>query len=194
MLRADVKKEACAHLLSVVDLPDDGLPTRPINGSRGMAARLQERELDSHRAQSGGSSLFYLRKRCRPRRLASEVEVGLVGFATQPQACSQPGADCQDGPAADWRSAWVQGSSCKCWLGSRVSCSCTASPFSRFGRCMSVSSLVGRVTSAPLSQPLLSVFETTLGRLDRETTPKMASRVQLAGQKARAPFTSFHER
>jgi hypothetical protein len=26
-------------LLSVVDLPEDGLPTRPINGSRGMLGR-----------------------------------------------------------------------------------------------------------------------------------------------------------
>lgn len=27
-----------AYLFSVVDLPDDGLPTKPIRGSRGMAA------------------------------------------------------------------------------------------------------------------------------------------------------------
>jgi hypothetical protein len=29
-----------AHLLRVVDFPDDGLPTRPIRGSRGMMDRL----------------------------------------------------------------------------------------------------------------------------------------------------------
>lgn len=28
-----------AHLLSVVDLPDEGLPTRPIRGSRGIVQR-----------------------------------------------------------------------------------------------------------------------------------------------------------
>jgi ferredoxin len=26
-----------AHLFSVVDFPDEGLPTKPISGSRGMA-------------------------------------------------------------------------------------------------------------------------------------------------------------
>ena len=28
-----------AHLFNVVDLPEDGLPTRPINGSRGILTR-----------------------------------------------------------------------------------------------------------------------------------------------------------
>jgi hypothetical protein len=30
-----------AHLFSVVDLPDEGLPTRPIRGSRGIVKERQ---------------------------------------------------------------------------------------------------------------------------------------------------------
>lgn len=32
-----------AHLFSVVDLPEEGLPTRPISGSRGMSNKRKER-------------------------------------------------------------------------------------------------------------------------------------------------------
>jgi hypothetical protein len=32
-----------AHLFRVVDLPDDGLPTRPISGSRGIFNQSKER-------------------------------------------------------------------------------------------------------------------------------------------------------
>jgi hypothetical protein len=41
-LDRDIDKEggAEAHLLSVVDLPDEGLPTRPMSGSRGIAVSL----------------------------------------------------------------------------------------------------------------------------------------------------------
>jgi hypothetical protein len=33
------------HLLSVVDLPDDGLPTRPIRGSRGIGVQAKRYEI-----------------------------------------------------------------------------------------------------------------------------------------------------
>ena len=36
---------ASVKLLSVVLFPDEGLPTRPINGSRGMVSALRERLL-----------------------------------------------------------------------------------------------------------------------------------------------------
>jgi hypothetical protein len=35
---------ACAHLFRVVDLPDEGLPTRPMSGSRGMLDDVKERK------------------------------------------------------------------------------------------------------------------------------------------------------
>lgn len=35
------------HLFSVVDFPEEGLPTRPINGSRGILDNVREREREA---------------------------------------------------------------------------------------------------------------------------------------------------
>lgn len=36
----------CVHLFNVVDLPDEGLPTKPMRGSRGMIDHLHQGEID----------------------------------------------------------------------------------------------------------------------------------------------------
>lgn len=37
-----MRRGAEAHLFNVVDFPDEGLPTRPIRGSRGMVEELKK--------------------------------------------------------------------------------------------------------------------------------------------------------
>jgi hypothetical protein len=44
--------EGHAHLFKVVDLPDEGLPTRPMSGSRGMLDDFKERKTGYQRRGS----------------------------------------------------------------------------------------------------------------------------------------------
>jgi hypothetical protein len=39
--RVDCAWRSCANLFSIVDLPDEGLPTRPINGSRPISCAVR---------------------------------------------------------------------------------------------------------------------------------------------------------